>query len=394
MDDRADQKMRCTILRFNYLAWDWSANMKSKAILRVLKPALGAIVGLALLLLVIAWMLNMFHKKIQPGENDTINAKRKLTPEEIRKSTDLVHEVSKEEIVEAVGTLKASSRTEISARVLAPIEKINVRAGQMIRAGEVLVELDDRALITQRSQAQAALVAAEADLRQAENDYRRDRQLLQRKVISQSQMDQSTARVEVSRANLNAAQETVAESDVMLSYAKITAPKSGVIVDRLAEPGDMARPGVPLLVIYDPTSLRLDVPVMENLAIKIKVGEKYTVHIDALDRDFEVTVDEIVPEAQAASRSFLVKVALPKTLELYEGMFGRLLIPTGVRRHLCLPIDAIERIGQLEFVDVVDEDGRLERRYIETGRRGIPGKIEVLSGLKAGERVLLRKKSK
>ena len=365
--------------------------MKSTAILRVLKPALGAIVGIALLLFVIAWMLGMFHEKIQPGQDDTISAKRQLTPEEIENNTDLVHEVSKEEIVEAVGTLKASSRTEISARVLAPIEQINARAGQMIRSGEVLVELDDRALITQRSQAQAALVAAEAALRQAESDYRRDRQLLQRKVISQSQMDQSTAHVEVARANLNAAKEVVAEADVMLSYAKITAPKSGVIVDRLAEPGDMAQPGVPLLVLYDPTSLRLDVPVMENLAIKIKVGEKYTVRIDALARDFEGTVDEIVPEAQAASRSFLVKVALPNTPELYEGMFGRLKIPAGLRKHLCLPTAAIERIGQLEFVDVVDEDGRLERRYIETGRLGMPGKIEVLSGLKAGERVLLRK---
>lgn len=258
--------------------------MKSKAILRVLKPALGAIVGLALLLLVIAWMLGVFHEKIPPGESDPSQAKQRLTPEEIKKYTDVVREVSKEEIVEVVGTLKASSRTKISARVLAPIEKINVRAGQMVRAGEALVELDDRALKTQFSQAQAAMVAAEATLRQAENDYRRDRQLLQRKAISRAQMDQSTAKVEVGRANLDAEKEAVEEAKVMLSYAKITAPKSGVIVDRLAEPGDTARPGEPLLVLYDPTSLRLDVPVMENLAIKIKVGENYTVHIDALDR--------------------------------------------------------------------------------------------------------------
>lgn len=365
--------------------------MKSTAILRVLKPALGAIVGLALLLLVIAWMLGMLHEKIQPGQDDTISAKRQLTSEEIDKYTDLVHEVSKEEIVEAVGTLRAENRTEISARVLAPIKKINARAGRMVRAGEVLVTLDDRALITQRSQVQAALVAAEAALRQAENDYRRNLQLLERKVISQSQMDQSTAHVEVARANLNAAREAVAEAEVMLSYAKITAPKSGVIVDRLAEPGDMARPGVPLLVLYDPTSLRLEVPVMEKQAIGIKVGDKLIIHIDALGRDFEGTVDEIVPEAQAATRSFLVKVALPKTPELYEGMSGRLMILAGLRNHLCLPTAAIERIGQLEFVDVVDEDGRLKRQYIQTGRRGMPGKIEVLSGLKAGERVLLRK---
>ncbi|MBN1395012.1 MAG: efflux RND transporter periplasmic adaptor subunit [Pirellulales bacterium] len=365
--------------------------MQAKTILRVLKPILGAIVGMALLLLIIAWMLGWHREKIEPGESEVV-AEPRLTTEEIEKYTDQVHEVSKQEIVEAVGTLKASNRTEISARVLAPIEKINVRAGQAVHGGEAIVELDDRALKTQYSQAQAALVAAEVALRKAKNDYLRDRQLFQHKAISQSQMDDTTARVESARADIDAKREAVAEAEVMLSYAKIAAPKSGVIVDRLAEPGDMARPGVPLLVLYDPESLRLEVPVMEKLAIKLKVGEPYTVHIDALDRDFQGTVDEIVPEAQAASRSFLVKVALPKSTDLFEGMFGRLKIPTEARRHLCLATDAIERIGQLEFVDVVHEDGRIERRYIETGRWGMEGRKEVLSGLKAGERVLLRSK--
>jgi len=162
-------------------------------------------------------------------------------------------------------------------------------------------------------------------------------------------------------------------------------------LDRLAEPGDIARPGVPLLVLYDPGSLRLEVPVMENLAVKLKIGDKLTVHIDALDRDVEATVDEIVPQAEAASRSFLVKMALPRSEGLYEGMFGRLRIPAGRRRHLCLPTAAIQQVGQLQFVDVVQSDGKtLERRLVTTGRLGMPGRIEVLSGVEAGDRVLLR----
>jgi len=134
------------------------------------------------------------------------------------------------------------------------------------------------------------------------------------------------------------------------------------------------------------------VPVMENLAAKIKKGQKLTVQIDALDgRKIEGVVAEKVPQAQAASRSFLVKVALPASPDLYEGMFGRLLVPAGVRRHLCLDTRAVERIGQLEFAIVVDEPkkGDRERRFIQTGRYGMPGHREVLSGLEAGERVLL-----
>jgi multidrug efflux pump subunit AcrA (membrane-fusion protein) len=130
---------------------------------------------------------------------------------------------------------------------------------------------------------------------------------------------------------------------------------------------------------------------MENLAIKLKAGDELTVKIDALSKEFVATVDEIVPQAEAASRSFMVKVKLPPSAELFEGMYGRLLIPAGKRLHLCLNTGAIETIGQLEFVYVVDSEGNNpERRYIKTGRFGRPGRVEVLSGLEANENVLVR----
>src|SRR3972149_3873486 len=342
---------------------------------------------MVLLVGVIAWLSGMFHEKIPPGEEKVV---QRTLAEEDKNRIDEVHEIYQPYFEEAVGTLKASSRTEISARVMAPINKTTVRAGQTVVAGETLIELDSRALETQRSQALASLVAAEAAVRQTENDFRRDMQLYQKKNISQSQYDQSQTNYEVAKAKLNVAKQAVAETEVMLSYTVIKAPKSGIVVDRLAEVGDMAKPGVPLLVIYDPTSLRLEVPVMEDLAMKLEIGQKLTVRIDALDRDVEATVDERVPQAEAASRSFLVKVALPKAEGLYEGMFGRLKIPAGTRRFLCLNKAAIDHIGQLQFVDVVMPDGSLERRFITTGRSGRPDRVEVLSGLKAGERVLLK----
>lgn len=86
-----------------------------------------------------------------------------------------------------------------------------------------------------------------------------------------------------------------------------------------------------------------------------------------------------------------MKSTLPRTGDLYEGTFGRLLIPAGRRRHLCLATDAIQDIGQLQFVEVVREDDSLDRRMIRTGRDGMPGRVEVLSGLQAGERVVLRR---
>jgi multidrug efflux pump subunit AcrA (membrane-fusion protein) len=146
------------------------------------------------------------------------------------------------------------------------------------------------------------------------------------------------------------------------------------------------------LILYDPTSLRLEVPVMENLAVRLKVGERLDVYIDARDRTVQGMIDEIVPQAEAASRSFLVKLKLPASDDLFEGMFGRLKILPGTRRHLCLHVDAIDTIGQLQFVDVITPpDDVLERRFIKTGRMGDAHHVEVLSGLEKGELVLMKR---
>ena len=213
---------------------------------------------------------------------------------------------------------------------------------------------------------------------------------MQQKAISRAEFDQASRDLQVARAEQSRARDAISEAEVMLSYTTIIAPKGGRIVDRLAEPGDVARPGEPMLVLYDATSLRLEAPVMEHLAVTLRTGDTLRVYVDALRREVEATIDEIVPQADAPSRTFLVKASLPQSDDLFEGMFGRLRIPSGQRRHLCLNMDAVVRIGQLEFVDVVMEDGIIERRLIKTGQLGTPGHQEVLSGLEAGERVVLQ----
>ncbi len=358
-----------------------------RALGSLLRVVLPIVVAIGLLVLIIAWLAGFFEAKIQPGKLSEVEH---VVSRDGLGKTEVVEEVIKEYFSEAVGTLKSSTRAEISARILAPITEIRVKAGDAVQAGQTLVTLDRRDAESRLSQADAALESARASLAQAEKDFKRDSEMYAEKVIAARRFEQTKTALDVARANAKRAEQAVTEAKVTLSYTDIKAPQSGTIVDRLAEPGDVASPGVPLLVLYDPASLRLEVPVMENLAMKLKLGDALTVHIDALDRDVAATVDEIVPQAEAASRSFLVKVALHRSDDLYEGMFGRLRIPVGTRRHLCMPLAAIQTIGQLEFVDVLKPDGHsLERRLITIGRVGVPGHVEVLSGLNAGDRVVL-----
>ncbi|MCA9177056.1 MAG: efflux RND transporter periplasmic adaptor subunit [Planctomycetales bacterium] len=339
--------------------------------------------GLLALVLTIAWLSGMFQEKVEPGWSERGVTRHTDEP------TDEVHEVVKTYMEDAVGTLKASSRTVVAAKLLATIKSIDVSAGDQVEKGQQLIQLDDQELKSRLEQAKQAHQAAIANREQAQRDFDRISGLAKQNAVSRAEVDQATRNLRVAEAEQLRTKDAIAEAEVMLSYATISAAKSGRIVDRLAEPGDIAKPGEPLLVLYDATSLRLEAPVMEHLAVKLQTGDTLNVYVDALEQEFSATVDEIVPQADAPSRSFLVKASLPRSEQLYEGMFGRLRIPAGDRRHLCLATDAVVRIGQLEFVDVVLPDETIERRLVKTGQGGMPGRQEVLSGVEAGDRVLL-----
>ncbi|TWU30976.1 efflux RND transporter periplasmic adaptor subunit [Novipirellula artificiosorum] len=344
----------------------------------------GIVCGITVLVLTIAWLSGMFVEKTSPGWNDRGVAVASDQP------TDVVHEIRKEYIEEAIGTLKASSRTVVSSKLLATIERINVTAGDEVTAGQELIRLDGKEYQTRLDQAKQALEGATAHRAQAQRNFDRVHLLMQQNAASPSDKEMATRDLQVAQAEENRARQAVSEAAVMISYTKIITAKNGRIVDRFAEPGDIAKPGEPILVLYDATSLRLEAPVMEHLAVKLRIGDQLKVFVDALDKEYDATIDEIVPQADAPSRSFLVKASLPKSNDLYEGMFGRLRIPAGERRHLCLADDAVIRVGQLEFVDVVLPDDTIERRLIKSGQMGMPGRHEVLSGLKAGEKVMLQ----
>jgi len=142
-----------------------------------------------------------------------------------------------------------------------------------------------------------------------------------------------------------------------------------------------------LVTLYDPNRMQLVANVRESLAQGMQVGQTLGVRIDGLDKQCEGLISEIVPEAQAASRSFQVKVAGPCPPGIYTGMYGRILIPLGEEEVIVVPHRAVREIGQLEQVEVWQQ-GRLQKRAVRTGR-ALGDDVEVLSGLGPGEQVLL-----
>lgn len=249
-------------------------------------------------------------------------------------------------------------------------------------------------------QAEAALKAAEQqrdlvyegarkqEIRQAEERVKQAREGLKMALAAAKEVDIKAEQVRMLQAQLRQAMAALEAAQVQLSYATVTAPFSGVVVKRHVDPGDMASPGMPLLTIVDPSSFRLEVTVPESRARFIRIGDTVPVTIDALGQTLTGRVYELVPNADPASRTFIVKISLPPTRGLMAGMFGRAEFKVGELKGIFVPEKALWREGSLEGVFVV-EGGRAIKRVVTTGKK-LNDLVEILSGLNEGELVIAK----
>jgi RND family efflux transporter MFP subunit len=341
-----------------------------------------AVVGMVVLLGVIAWMSGAFRTKVEPGESPG----ERPAPAGIAWAR--AESIRTPEHLDAVGTVEPRHKVAVASLVLGTILEVRVHAGDRVQRGQLLVTLDDREILAQLHEAEAAVAAAAADLATREHDEERYKELYKKNSVTGAEFDRVEGAYQVALAQQKRAQEQVQRLVVMLSYTRIAAPSAGIVADRYADPGDLAAPGQPLLGLHDPGERDLHASVREGLARLIRPGMKLPVHIEAASLDLEGVVREIVPQAVQASRTVLVKVSLPaaQTAALYNGMFGRISIPIGSTERLVVPAGAIQEIGQLDVVEVATSSGGLERRFVRTGRL-YDGKVEILSGLDAGERI-------
>jgi RND family efflux transporter MFP subunit len=293
-------------------------------------------------------------------------------------------------VMEAVGTLNAQYSTNISSKIMATILKIHAGAGDEVNNGKLLVDLDDRDIKARLNQAKKELEAAQSSLTQSESDFKRHADLFKKGVESRQQFEEFETRVKVNKAQVAQATEAVNEAEVMLSYTKIFAPYDGRVTDKLQEDGEMAMPGRPIMKMYNPSRLRLEANVPESLKPMIEVGDTLEVRIDAVKCKSEGQVEEIVPSADTISRTFLARVSVPCKQGLYEGMFGRLIIPVGTRKSVLVPQTSVYLVGQIEMVNIVDNEGHIIRRAVKTGPI-FDDMIEVISGVSPGEKIIIHR---
>lgn len=348
----------------------------------MLRRSISGVLMLVVIAVAIVWLSGWFEEKIPPGvvSPDVVGVPAGARVFVVERAVEPALEW-------ASGSVESARRTTVAARILARIENVNVAAGDEVAQGDVLVTLDARDLEARVRQAREALKAAEAQRDLARQELARSDELLKRGVATRQRYDQALSAFRVAEAEVDGLRQRLNEAETALSYTEIRAPVAGRVIDRLAEPGDTAVPGQALLRLYDPRALRVEAPVRESLAIGLRVGDRLRVEISALRESLTGIIEEIVPYAEPGARTLLVKVRLPVDARLFAGMFARIAVPAGERARLLVPEDAVTRVGQLEFV-LIEEGGGVARRMVTTGERVDEGRVEVLSGLEVGERVV------
>lgn len=288
---------------------------------------------------------------------------------EVVEPRDIVDEV------DAIGTVLADESVEITSRTTNIVTRIAFREGQLVEEGDLLVELENKEI-------RAELAVAEASLSESRSQYERARQLADTRAISASSLEELLAAMQVAQAQVQAAQ-------ARLENTLVRAPFSGKIGLRRVSPGSLVSPGTVITTLDDLDPVKLEFSVPEAFLGVLRKDLTVAARSPALQgRQFRGRIDSVDTRLDPVSRSILVRAILENEEDLLKpGMF--LTVALQMRRSdiLMAPEQAIVPERGQHYVYVVAPENRAARRQVELGQR-IPGAVEIVAGLAAGERVI------
>lgn len=287
---------------------------------------------------------------------------------------------------EGTGTIKSDRTSTVASRIMGTVTAMEVREGDQVESGQLLMTIDDRDSSERARAASMAVESAKQNRDLAQKTWRRYRSLFEQKALSHQEMDQIDTQFKVAEAEYSRARAVADEARTNLGFTRITSPVPGRITGKLIDVGSMATPGTPLLTIEGGGEMYVETSVDESLTSRIKPDMPAYITVDSLGKTLQGRIREVVPLVDPASRTFIVKITVPDE-NLRSGLFARVRIPLGNRSAILVPNGAIVSKGQLTGVYVVDGQGMVTYRLIRTGKQ-FPNGIEVLSGLSPRERII------
>jgi membrane fusion protein, multidrug efflux system len=290
------------------------------------------------------------------------------------------------------GVVQAVRQTAIAAQVPGAIVSLGVKAGDTVKAGQVLLRLDARAAEQTAAAGAAQVQAARAAQEAAIKDFERQKQLFKQNYISQAALDRAEAQSKATQAEAAAQLASAGAASTQTGFYVVKAPYDGVVSDVSVVLGDMAMPGRTLLTVYDPRALRVSIAVPQTVAARMTPGQAMQVELPGSTAGrITPAKTQLLPTVDPATHTLELRLDLPADLSgVTPGMFARAWLPVAgsAEARLYVPARAVVRRAELSAVYVIAGDGRALLRQVRLGRSS-GDRVEVLAGVSAGERVVL-----
>lgn len=303
--------------------------------------------------------------------------------------------------VSASGKIEAENSANVSTRMMGYVTKLNVKVGQKIRKGQLLVSVNNTDLQAKKAQVEASIIQAQAAYNNAKKDYDRFVNLFAQQSASQKELDDMTARYEMAKAGLEASKQMRNEVNAQFAYANIAAPFDGVVTNTFVKEGDMANPGMPLVSVEGAKKLQVTAMVSESDIASVKEGMKVNVLVKSVGQQLTGKVSEVSLSAKNTGGQYLVKIDLDKTeVKILSGMFVNVQFPiekratqTEVSDVVLIPQSALIKQGQLTGIYTVGSGNVAVLRWLRLGKT-FGDQVEVLSGLNSKEQYIVSAEGK
>jgi RND family efflux transporter MFP subunit len=319
------------------------------------------------------------------GDKKAVAEQRKIhMPTEVVQTADIP------DIDSEPGSVISDERIDVTSRVVGFIRNLDVREGQKVGRGDVLVQIDPADVNSAIRQTQAGVAAAKDDLADAERDLKAFSTGATQGWVSADTRRKAQVRRDIAQTALTKTEAALASAQAQQAYTTISSPVDGVVVARYKHRGDMATAGVPILTIESMEVLLFRIFVSESNVGRITPNMAASVRIDAPHGDaIKGAVRRIIPSGDPVTRRYEVDVAFPVSPEILPGMFGRAVFILGSSPAPVIPKQVLVQRGGLDGVFVVDGRNVAHFRWLRLGREWNE-LIEVISGLSAGEKILSR----
>ncbi len=304
--------------------------------------------------------------------------------------------------IEVAGQVEAAMTANISTKLMGFITKVNVKIGEKVNKGQLLITINSEDIAAKKAQTDAMIVEAEANFKNVQKDLERFNNLYAQQSASAKELDNVKLQYSSAKSRYDAAKQMRNEINSLFNYTRLVAPFSGIVTQKMVDVGSMSNPGMPLLTIEQNGSFQVSVSVPENLISQIKLNSEALININSINKSLKGKVNQINQSSQFTGGQYIVKIGIADVdkKELYSGMYATVTMAnkTAIKNQennfaILIPIAAIENKNELSGIYTVSENNKALLRWIRLGKT-FGDKVEVLSGLNKNEQFIISSEGK